>query len=146
MELYNLGPNGGLIYCIETLEKNVDWLINKLKEFEDCYFLFDCPGQVELYTHNTALRNIIRRLEKEGFRLCCVHLVDAFHCSNPSNYISTSLVSLNTMLQLELPHINVLSKVDLIEKNGTLDFSLEYYTQPDDMTVMAELIQYYYSF
>lgn len=44
------------------------------------------------------------------------------------------------MLQLELPHINVLSKVDMIEKNGTLDFGLEYYTSPEDLTVMSDLI------
>lgn len=31
------------------------------------------------------------------------------------------------MLQLELPHINVLSKIDLLEKYGPLDFNLEFY-------------------
>lgn len=33
------------------------------------------------------------------------------------------------MLQLELPHVNVFSKIDLIEKYGKLDFSLEYYLE-----------------
>ncbi len=43
----NLGPNGGLVYCIEYLEKNVGWLVGKLSSLpEDNYVLFDLPGQV----------------------------------------------------------------------------------------------------
>lgn len=46
MDELNLGPNGGLIYCMEYLEKNFDWLKEKLESLQDCYILFDCPGQV----------------------------------------------------------------------------------------------------
>jgi hypothetical protein len=35
-------------------------------------------------------------------------------------YISALLLSLNTMLHLELPHVNVLSKVDLLPAYGDL--------------------------
>ena len=33
------------------------------------------------------------------------------------------------MLHLELPHINLLSKIDLIEQYGKLRFNLEFYTE-----------------
>lgn len=39
-----LGPNGGLVYCMEYLAKNLEWLHEQLNEAEDDYFLFDCPG------------------------------------------------------------------------------------------------------
>ncbi|KAJ1727427.1 GPN-loop GTPase 2, partial [Coemansia biformis] len=54
MDAHGLGPNGGMVYCIEYLEKNMGWLLDQLKPYADdeCYFIFDCPGQVELYTHN----------------------------------------------------------------------------------------------
>ena len=26
MDHFKLGPNGGLVYCMEFLEKNIDWL------------------------------------------------------------------------------------------------------------------------
>lgn len=39
--------------------------------------------QMELYTHNHAVRNILNRLEKFGFRLCCVQLIDSHYCSDP---------------------------------------------------------------
>jgi hypothetical protein len=32
METFQLGPNGGLMYCIEYLEKNLSWLRKKIKE------------------------------------------------------------------------------------------------------------------
>lgn len=39
------GPNGGLVYCMEYLIENIDWLIDELQEFaEDSFVLFDCPG------------------------------------------------------------------------------------------------------
>lgn len=53
-------------------------------------------------------------------QLTAVHLVDAHLCSDPGKYVSALLLSLSTMLHLELPHVNVLSKIDMIESYGTL--------------------------
>lgn len=58
-----------------------------------------------------------------------MHLVDAHLCSDPAKYISALLLSLSTMLHLELPHVNLLSKIDLIEQYGKLHFNLDFYTQ-----------------
>lgn len=33
------------------------------------YVLFDCPGQVELFTHHESLRNIFFRIQKFGYRV-----------------------------------------------------------------------------
>lgn len=46
MENLNLGPNGALVYSMEFLEKNVDWLFTEIEKFHDHYFIFDLPGQV----------------------------------------------------------------------------------------------------
>lgn len=35
----------------------------------DDYVLFDCPGQVELFTHHSSLRNIFFRISKLGYRV-----------------------------------------------------------------------------
>ena len=42
------------------------------------------------------------------------------------------------MLQLELPHVNVLSKVDLLESYGTLAYNLNFYTQCSDIRKLVE--------
>lgn len=60
-----LGPNGGILYALEELEHNFEWLAEGLKEFEEDYVIFDCPGQVELYTHHNSLRNIFYKLQKQ---------------------------------------------------------------------------------
>ena len=58
-----------------------------------------------------------------------MHLVDAHLCSDAAKYISALLLSLNVMLSLSLPHINLLSKIDLIQSYGELTFNLDYYTE-----------------
>ncbi|KAK9154580.1 hypothetical protein Sjap_002060 [Stephania japonica] len=122
MNEHSLGPNGGLVYCMDYLQKNIDWLESKLLPFiKDHYLLFDFPGQVELFSVHTNVKNIINKLMKKlDLRLTCIHLVDAHLCSDAGKYVSALLLSLSTMIHLELPHINVLSKIDLIESYGKL--------------------------
>lgn len=138
MDSLKLGPNGGLIYCMEYLEKNLDWFQNELKQFRDKYILFDFPGQVELYTHHNSVKNIVSQLQKWDYRLVSVHLVDSHYCSDSSKFISVLLTSLTTMMQIELPHVNVLSKCDLIEKYGKLAFNLDFYTDVLDLNYLLE--------
>jgi GPN-loop GTPase len=65
-----LGPNGGVLYALEELEHNVDWLMEGLKKLGEDYVLFDCPGQVELFTHHDSLRKIFFAIQKLGYRVC----------------------------------------------------------------------------
>jgi len=142
MNAHDLGPNGALIFCLEFLEKNVDWLLEKLAPFKDAnYFLFDLPGQVELYTHHDSLRRVLDVLQRQGFRLTVVHLVDSFYCSAPGHFIAACALSLSAMLQLEMPHVNVLSKVDLIEKFGRLKASLAVYTDASDLESVVDMLE-----
>ncbi|KAL8231231.1 hypothetical protein R6Q57_001009 [Mikania cordata] len=138
MNEHLLGPNGGLVYCMDYLEKNIDWLESKLKPFlKDHYLLFDFPGQVELFfLHSNAKKVIMKLIKKLDLRLTAVHLVDAHLCSDPGKYVSALLLSLSTMLHMELPHINVFSKIDLIESYGKLPFNLEFYTDVEDLSYL----------
>ena len=125
---HTLGPNGALVYCLEYLEANVDWLLERLTQLSDSYVLLDLPGQVELYTHHGSVRAVMQALGKHNHRLTAVHLVDAHHCSDAAKFFSVLLVTLSTMVQLEMPQVNLLSKIDLIEAYGELAFGLEFYT------------------
>ncbi|OLL21848.1 GPN-loop GTPase 2 [Neolecta irregularis DAH-3] len=141
MSREELGPNGGVIYALETLEENFEWLENKLKPLKDSFVLFDCPGQVELFTHHDSLRRILFRIEKLGRRPVIVHLVDAHYCTDAAKYISVLLLSLRAMLQLDLPHINVLSKVDTLRQYGKLDFNLDFYTEVQDLSYLLPVLE-----
>ena len=72
MDKLKLGPNGGLVYCMEVLEKNVEWLhtkLTKLCENNEYYFLLDCPGQVELFTHHHSIKNVVLEMQKWRFKV-----------------------------------------------------------------------------
>jgi hypothetical protein len=137
-----LGPNGGLLYCLDYLGENLDWLEERLRPLveQGFYFLFDCPGQTELFTSSPALKRVIAALSKNcGLRLACVHLVDSHLCTDPSKYISAVLVSLSAMLHLEMPHVNILSKVDMLEQYGGLgEHGLDFFTEAQDLRFLAE--------
>ena len=147
-----------LVFCIEYIYANIDWLIEKLSQFNEYYVLFDCPGQVELFTHHDSLRKLVHQLQDDhSYRLTAVHLVDSFYCSQPTTFISILLTSLSTMLKLELSHVNVLSKIDAVLSRGDLgmpnvccfhfidklhhiDFNLEFYTDVLDLSHLLELL------
>lgn len=137
MEGHGLGPNGALLFCMEELEKNIDWLLQKLDTYDDAYFIFDLPGQVELSTCHYSLINILRLLSKRNFRLAVVHLSDASYCFDPMKYISMLLVTIKSMMQLECPQVNLLSKLDLVESYGPLPMRLEYYANVQDLRYLV---------
>lgn len=102
-------------------------------------------------------------------QLAAVHLCDAHYVTDASKYVSVLMLALRAMLHLELPHINVLSKVDLIQQYGDLgtcpppasyppliihsdpcthshlhhisaDFNLEFYTEVQDLSYLENLL------
>jgi len=139
METMGLGPNGGLVYCMQFLLENYSWLEGRLHALDpNTYLMIDCPGQVELYTVDSSVKEIVEKLVASDFRLAAVHLVDSHYCSDPAKFISVCLTSLTTMLQVALPHVNLLSKVDLVEKFGRLQFGLDYYTEVLDLEYLLD--------
>lgn len=85
-ERHQLGPNGSLLYAMEYLEKNFAWLEARLQEYRGKYILFDFPGQVELYTHNKCVRNIVQRLQKNGYRVGLIAMLSTYRVM----YMSTN--------------------------------------------------------
>ena len=51
------------MYALELLDKQgIDLFIGKIEQLinEGNYLLFDCPGQVELFTHHNSLYRIFK--------------------------------------------------------------------------------------
>jgi len=117
MEELSLGPNGALVYCMAYLMQNLEWLQDHLDSYDDDeYLILDCPGQLELYTHIPIMRRIIDQMQLWGFEssMVGVFCVDAIFLTDTSKFISGSLLSLSAMIALELSHVNVLTKCDLV--------------------------------
>ena len=78
----------------------------------NCYLLVDCPGQAELHMCNENFHSIVTTMTgRWDIRLTAVQLVDSHLCTTPSKFLSALLMCLTSMLHLELPHVNVLTKV-----------------------------------
>lgn len=90
------------------------------------YLLIDMPGQVELYTVDDSIKTILAELSNRDrdARLCAVHLIDSTLCVQPHQYLSALMIALSAQITLEMPFINVFSKVDLIEEDNLSKFFL----------------------
>uniref|UniRef100_A0A914RT07 GPN-loop GTPase 3 n=1 Tax=Parascaris equorum TaxID=6256 RepID=A0A914RT07_PAREQ len=129
-----LGPNGALVFCMEYLVQNLDWLHEQLNEGEDDYFIFDCPGQIELYSHLPVMRQIVDALKQWDFNVCATFLLDTHFVLDADKFLGGALTSLSTMTALEVPSVNVLSKVDLLsERNKAL---LESFLDADTRSIL----------
>ncbi|OAA65464.1 putative protein family, ATP binding protein [Niveomyces insectorum RCEF 264] len=119
MEEMGLGPNGGLIYCFEFLMENLDFLGEALDSLtEDYLIIFDMPGQIELYTHVPVLPSLVRYLTRSGaldIRLCAAYLLEATFVVDRAKFFAGTLSAMSAMILLEIPHLNILSKMDLVQ-------------------------------
>lgn len=111
------GPNGGLVYCFEYLLENMDWLEEELGGFDDDYLIFDCPGQIELYTHHPFLPTLVRHLNRMGIRTCATYLIESQFMEDKYKFFSGVLSAMSAMVNLEIPWINIMSKMDLVTQN-----------------------------
>ncbi|KAK5135315.1 hypothetical protein LTR08_005419 [Meristemomyces frigidus] len=134
MEREALGPNGGVLWAMEELELNFDWLEDRLAQCEETVVL-DPPGQPELMVHHMALPRILARLEKAGYRIVVVQLLDSVVLTRPSLYLSSLLLCVRGMLHLPYPVVNVLTKIDNLQAVGgaALPFNLDFYTEVQDL-------------
>ena len=119
MEDMSLGPNGGLIFCFEFLLQNPDFLSNAIEPLSEEYLIiFDLPGQIELYTHIPLLPELTRYLGRMGplsISLCAAYLLEATFVVDKAKFFAGTLSAMSAMINMELPHINVLSKMDLVK-------------------------------
>jgi GTPase SAR1 family protein len=119
MEEMGLGPNGGLIYCFEFLLENLDFLSEALDPLtEDYLIIIDMPGQIELYTHIPILPALVKHLTTTGsldIRLCAAYLLEATFVVDRAKFFAGTLSAMSAMIMLEMPHINIMSKMDLVK-------------------------------
>ncbi|KAI6790781.1 putative ATP binding protein [Hortaea werneckii] len=137
MEREELGPNGGVLWAMEEIEANLEWLEDRLAECEDTVVL-DPPGQPELTIHHLALPRILQRLEKIGYRIVVLQLLDSVVLTRPSLYLSSLLLCVRGMLHLPYPIVNIFTKIDNLRSLGGADlpFNLDFYTEVQDLTYL----------
>ncbi|XP_037121894.1 GPN-loop GTPase 3 [Syngnathus acus] len=135
-ESLKFGPNGGLVFCMEYFVNNFDWLEEALGHVEDDYILFDCPGQIELYTHLPVMKQLVEQLQQWEFRVCGVFLVDSQFMVESFKFISGVMAALSAMVSLEIPQVNIMTKMDLLSPKAKKE--IEQYLDPDMYSMMSD--------
>ncbi|THV79475.1 hypothetical protein D6D27_08973 [Aureobasidium pullulans] len=133
MEEMHLGPNGGLIYCFEFLLENMDFITDPLEEVgEEYLIIIDMPGQIELYTHVPILPSLVKNLTRGSLNvnLCAAYLLEATFVVDRAKFFAGTLSAMSAMLMLEVPHVNILSKMDLV-KGTVAKKDLKRFIDPD---------------
>lgn len=145
-EELHLGPNGGLVFCIEYLVDNQEWFKEQLcggggddedADPDEDYILIDMPGQIELYTHLHAGKKLVELLTSWNFRVASVYLMDSQFMVDGAKFISGTMAALSVMVNIELPHINILSKMDLLSKTSRAQ--LDKYLEPDAHALLGQI-------
>lgn len=112
MDQRGLGPNGAQVVAADMLALNTREVVDVLGTFDPDYFLFDTPGQIELFTFRESSRVVIEAFGREEAVL--VYLNDPALVKNPSGFLSSVLLVTTTQFRHSLPFVNVLSKADLL--------------------------------
>ena len=134
MEEIGLGPNGGLIYCFEFLLDNLEFLTEAIDPLTEEYLIvIDMPGQIELYTHVPVVPQLVKHMTRTGaldVSLCATYLLESTFVIDRAKFFAGTLSAMSAMIMLEVPHVNILSKMDLVK--GQVDRKdLKRFIDPD---------------
>lgn len=130
MKEYNLGPNGAQIVCADMLALNAKVLEERLHEYRADYAILDTPGQLELFVFRSAGRAIIEQLGRD--KAILAFLIDPSLAMTPTNFVSQLMLSATTQFRLEVPLINILTKIDIVDKEA-LEMVIKWGKNPDEL-------------
>ena len=85
---------------------------------EEYLIVIDMPGQIELYTHIPVVPTLVQHLTKSGalnVNLCAAYLLESTFVVDRAKFFAGTLSAMSAMILLEIPHLNILSKMDLVK-------------------------------
>jgi len=113
MKQYDLGPNGAMIIASDLIASKIEQIQSDVDDVNPDYLIVDTPGQMELFAYRTSGPFFVQNFNAE--QKVALFLYDGVLVTTPTNFVSIALLATSIKLRLNLPHINVLTKIDLIE-------------------------------
>jgi GPN-loop GTPase len=111
MNEYALGPNGALIFATDLMASKVSEIQEEIDSTNADFVIVDTPGQIELFAFRESGPFIVKNLAGDSKSL--LFLIDSLVASTPTNFLSLLLLSASVKLRMELPQLQILSKIDL---------------------------------
>lgn len=113
MRQYDLGPNGAIIMATDLIASKIDQIQYDVDNVNPDYLIVDTPGQIELFAYRSSGPFFVQNFVSE--QKVALFLHDGVLVTTPTNFVSIALLATSIKLRLNLSHINVLTKTDLIE-------------------------------
>jgi len=115
MRLYQLGPNGALMYILESFGKDAEHLAEKLQPWQEDFLIVDCPGQIEAYIHQEGgMNSVISTFKDHGYDIIILFTLDSTFINNHRKMLLGVLISLVSMLHLGEALLIVVTKMDVV--------------------------------
>ena len=113
---------------------NLDFFTEAIDPLTEEYLIIiDMPGQIELYTHIPVVPTLVRHMTRSGalnVNLCATYLLESTFIIDRAKYFAGTLSAMSAMIMLEIPHVNVFSKMDLV-KGSVPRKELKRFIDPD---------------
>lgn len=113
---------------------NLEFLTEAIDPLTEEYLIIiDMPGQIELYTHIPIVPALVKHLTRTGslnVNLCATYLLESTFVIDRAKYFAGTLSAMSAMIMLEVPHVNILSKMDLV-KSSVSKKELKRFLDPD---------------
>lgn len=127
MKQYNLGPNGGIMTCLNLFatkfEQVVGFIENRKSQHK--HIIIDTPGQIEVFTWS-ASGMIITETLAMTHPTVIVYVMDTARCTNPVTFMSNMLYACSIMYKTKLPFIVLLNKVDIVDHSFVQEWMTDF--------------------
>jgi len=128
MKQYQLGPNGGIITCLNLFATKFDQVLDILEKKKDLDFvLIDTPGQIEVFTWS-ASGTIISDAIARSYPTVIAFIMDTVRCTNPVTFMSNMMYACSIMYKTRLPLIVVMNKTDIVDNKFAVDWMNDFET------------------
>uniref|UniRef100_A0AAY4A5J2 GPN-loop GTPase n=1 Tax=Denticeps clupeoides TaxID=299321 RepID=A0AAY4A5J2_9TELE len=127
MKQYGLGPNGGIVTCLNLFATRFDQVMKFIenRQKNHRYVLIDTPGQIEVFTWS-ASGTIITEALASTFPCVVVYVMDTSRSVNPVTFMSNMLYACSILYKTKLPFIVVMNKTDIIDNSFAVEWMQDF--------------------
>ncbi|KAJ2617697.1 hypothetical protein H4S08_000205 [Coemansia sp. RSA 1365] len=121
MTEYNLGPNGGILTSLNLFTTKLDQVMEIVdkRAGEHKYFLYDTPGQIEIFTWS-ASGAIISNTLAATRPTVVVYVVDTPRTASPATFMSNMMYACSILYKTQLPFVLAFNKTDVVSHEFAL--------------------------
>ncbi|XP_065322258.1 GPN-loop GTPase 1-like isoform X2 [Gordionus sp. m RMFG-2023] len=114
MHKYNLGPNGGIMTCLNLFVTKFNQVVDIIatKKGQNKYVIFDTPGQIEVFNWS-ASGSIISETLASTFPTIIIYIVDTPAIQSPITFMSNMIYA-------------SLNKIDLAEPKFAIEWMRDF--------------------